>query len=172
MGQPYVDIVVPRASQRRTTASEESDESSEEDATRTRRRARVAAAAAEEEGEDELEIIEIESDDSVGAAGPGPRTTRNRNKLQPVPQPSPSVFHRYLGKYQPQTSQAESIDDPDSSPQSSPPPETQLAKPRRRKMAVVDGIEMEIFLDDEPDEQTLPPPAPGELLQLYIRASR
>lgn len=166
---------------RRAAASEDEgdygidviDFEEEEPTPRTRRSDRQARhAASREEGSDNENYANYLSDDdlSVGAAGPGPRTTRNRQeKLQAVPQPSPSVLRRFMSKRTPQTSQMESIDDPDSSPASSPPPETQLSQPRRRKMAIVDGIEMEVFEDDETDEQSvsLPPAAEsGELIAL------
>ncbi|BEJ14871.1 hypothetical protein CspHIS471_0406380 [Cutaneotrichosporon sp. HIS471] len=158
------EIVPPKHPKRTRSASvatEESDELDDDGPSPprpTRSRTRRIQRDIEEEGEEwgdgghsEVEVIDmVSSDGSVGAAGPGPRTSRNRAKLRPVPQPSPSDFHKYVEK-PPRTSQVESIEDPDSSLNSSPGPETQVPKPRR-KHGTVGGTVLEIFDDDDDDE--------------------
>ncbi|BEI99676.1 hypothetical protein CcaverHIS631_0407190 [Cutaneotrichosporon cavernicola] len=161
-------IVPPKHPKRPRSASVATEESNELDdggpspprsiRPRTRRVQRDIEEGDEEwrdGGHSEVEVIDMASSDgSVGAAGPGPRTSRNRAKLRPVPQPSPSAFHKYAEK-PPRTSQVESIEDPDSSPNSSLGLETQVRKPRR-KHGTVGGTVLEIFDDDDDDEMDEP----------------
>ncbi|GMK57267.1 hypothetical protein CspeluHIS016_0401010 [Cutaneotrichosporon spelunceum] len=158
------EIVPPHHRSDRRSASTEDEEGDELDEEETPpppsrlRASRLVPRGVEEEdeegreeGDSEVEVIDmISSDESVGAAGPGPRTSRYRTELQPVPQPSSSVFRKIVEK-PPQASHVESIEDPDSSPSSSPRLETQVPRPKRKR-GFVGGTELEIFDDDDGDD--------------------
>ncbi|KLT44208.1 hypothetical protein CC85DRAFT_283726 [Cutaneotrichosporon oleaginosum] len=162
-----VDIDSPRTSRRRRARANDDDELDEEPepTPRVRTSARRANQNESENGNSEVEVLDVVSSSaSLGAAGPGPSTSRNRMKLQPVPQPSPAVFRRLAGKA-PQTSQVESIEDPDSSSSSSLGPQTQMEPPSKKRV-LHEGMELEIFDDDDDEEDqgkgSSPLPKPEE----------